>query len=49
MFLMPAIQQGDMQGGVKNLVEAANRFGGADNITAVAVAQAADGEAQLNG
>ena len=48
-ILMPAIQQGDMQGGVKNLVEAANRFGGADNITAVAVAQAADGEAQLNG
>lgn len=48
-ILQPALQCGDLQDGVKKLVETANRFGGADNITAVAIALAADGEARTNG
>lgn len=49
-ILLPAIQTGNLQDGVQKLVEAANRFGGADNITAVVMAQTADdGEARLNG
>ncbi len=49
-ILLPAIQSGNLQDGVQKLVEAANRFGGADNITAVVIARTADdGEARLNG
>lgn len=49
-ILLPAIQAGNLQDGVQKLVEAANRFGGADNITAVVMAHTADnGEARLNG
>lgn len=48
-ILLPAIRSGELGNGVQKLVEAANRFGGADNITAVVIADQAEGEARSNG
>ena len=48
-ILLPAIRSGELRNGVQKLVEAANRFGGADNITAVVIADQAEGEARSNG
>lgn len=48
-ILLPSLRAGELKEGVKKLVEAANRFGGADNITAVVIADQAEGEARSNG
>lgn len=47
--LSASLGNAELQESIKKLVEAANRFGGADNITAVAITRTADGEARSNG